>query len=68
MDYTRHKIREHESKGKASNVSWCGEHLIEKISHLKISEDNIMVTVIDADSWAPQEYFAEVDEILLKRP
>lgn len=27
MDYSVHKIREHEQKGKASNVSWCGEHL-----------------------------------------
>ena len=27
IDYTRHEVREHEQKGKASNVSWCAEHL-----------------------------------------
>lgn len=37
MGYTRHKLREHESKGKASNVSWCCEHLLQHIADLKIS-------------------------------
>lgn len=23
MEYTHHKIRQHEQKGKASNVNWC---------------------------------------------
>ena len=27
VEYTRHEVREHEQKGKASNVSWCAEHL-----------------------------------------
>lgn len=27
MDFTRHEIRQYEQKGKASNVSWCVEHL-----------------------------------------
>lgn len=27
MEYTLHEVRENEQKGKASNVSWCAEHL-----------------------------------------
>lgn len=27
IDFTRHTIREFEQKGKASNVSWCVEHM-----------------------------------------
>lgn len=27
MSFSHHKIREYEQKGKASNVSWCGENL-----------------------------------------
>jgi len=27
IGYTLHHIREFEQKGKASNVSWCAEHI-----------------------------------------
>lgn len=27
IEFTKHEIREYEQKGKASNVSWCVEHL-----------------------------------------
>ena len=27
VGYTRHLLREYEQRGKASNVSWCAEHL-----------------------------------------
>ena len=27
IDFTQHEVREFEQKGKASNVSWCAEHL-----------------------------------------
>jgi len=27
MDYTLHEVKMYEQKGKASNVSWCAEHL-----------------------------------------
>jgi hypothetical protein len=27
IDFTQHKVQPNEQKGKASNVSWCAEHL-----------------------------------------
>lgn len=37
MDYTRHQVKPHEQKGKASNVSWCVEHLEEKFKSIMVN-------------------------------
>ena len=60
IDFTRHQIREFEQKGKASNVSWCVERMEQKSKTLMISSEDVFVTVMDADSWAPNAYFNEV--------
>jgi len=64
IDFTRHKVRELEQKGKASNVSWCVEHMEEKFNCLMINPEDVLVTVIDADSWAPNAYFNELEDHL----
>ena len=56
MDYSLHQIRENEQKGKASNVSWCVEHLEPIFNKNLIDPDNVMLTIIDADSWVPEVY------------
>jgi hypothetical protein len=38
MGYSTHKVKEGEAKGKASNVSWCVERLMENISGMLIEE------------------------------
>ena len=68
MDFTRHEIRENEQKGKASNVSWCAEHLELYFKKYLIDEDNVLITIIDADSWVPPLYIAKVDEYLSGSP
>lgn len=60
MDYTRHEMRENEQKGKASNVSWCGEHLHYYFEKYLIDPRQVLLTIIDADSWVPPQY---VDKI-----
>ena len=65
VGYTRHQIREFEQKGKASNVSWCAEHLEELyLSKLTIPIEKIVLTIIDADSWVPEVYIREIDDHL----
>jgi hypothetical protein len=34
--------------------------MAEKFQTLMINEDDVLVTIIDADSWAPNAYFDEV--------
>lgn len=68
MDYTRHEIRLHEQKGKASNVSWCGEHLEETFAKYSIDPNNVLITIIDADSWVPPLYIAKVEDYLVEHP
>lgn len=36
MGFTRHEVRPGEAKGKASNVSWCVEHLPDHLEELMI--------------------------------
>ena len=54
MGYSLHSVREGEAKGKASNVSWCVEHMLQSLEPLSFSEDKILLTILDADSWAPK--------------
>ena len=69
MSYSHHVIKEHEAKGKASNVSWCGEHLEEnEFKKHGISPDKVFVTVIDADSWVPEFYVKEMDDHIAAHP
>lgn len=60
VEFTRHTIRENEQKGKASNVSWCAEHLEPYFQKYMISPDSVMLTIIDADSWVPAVYIDSV--------
>lgn len=54
MGYTQHHVREHEQKGKASNVSWCAENIEEMyFKPNKIDINKVLLTIIDADSWVP---------------
>lgn len=63
MSYSHHKIREFEQKGKASNVSWCAENLEEhEFKKHNIDPNDVFLTIIDADSWVPEIYIAEVQE------
>lgn len=64
MEYTCHELREHEHRGKASNVSWCVEHLEPYLQKGGIPLDRLFVTVIDADSWVPPLYIDKVEEYL----
>jgi hypothetical protein len=57
MDYTLHEVREFEQKGKASNVSWCAEHMEEKFTKMMLPIENLFLTIMDVDSWAPNVYF-----------
>lgn len=57
IDFTRHEIREFEQKGKASNVSWCAENLEPIFEKYQINPDSVFLTILDADSWAPNVYF-----------
>jgi hypothetical protein len=63
MGYTLHQLREFEQKGKASNVSWCAEHLEERFfKPYGININNVFLTIIDADSWVPAIYIKEVED------
>jgi hypothetical protein len=62
MDFTLHEVRQYEQKGKASNVSWCAEHLEEKFRQMMIPMENLFLTIMDVDSWAPDVYFDEVED------
>ena len=54
VGYTVHKLRPHEQKWKASNATWCVEHLPSVLFEPNgIQADNVIVTVPDADSWVP---------------
>jgi hypothetical protein len=57
IEYTVHQIRPNEQKGKASNVSWCAEHLDLIFEKHMINPSSVMLTILDADSWAPNIYF-----------
>jgi hypothetical protein len=62
VEYTLHQVRVNEQKGKASNVSWCGEHLQPIFEKHMIDPDTVMLTILDADSWAPDIYFSVLEE------
>ena len=38
MGFTMHQVREGEAKGKASNVSWCVEHIMDQLTGINASE------------------------------
>ena len=61
IQYTKHVIKDGESKGKASNVSWCVEHMKEEFIALSIDPKTVLITVMDSDSWAPELYFSEIE-------
>jgi hypothetical protein len=63
MGYTQHHLKEFEQKGKASNVSWCAEHLEECFfKPFGINLDSVFLTIIDADSWVPAIYIKEIED------
>ena len=37
-------------------MNWCVERVMESFEKLMVHEDNVMVTVMDADSWVPEVY------------
>lgn len=67
VDYTIHKLLPGESKGKASNVSWCVEQFESKIPK-EIDLSKLLITIIDSDSIAPVEYIDHVNAHLYKNP
>lgn len=66
INYSIHHIREFEQKGKASNVSWCVEHLGPALKENNIPEENLFLTIIDADSWVPPIYMDLLEEEIHK--
>jgi hypothetical protein len=62
IEYTLHHIRVNEQKGKASNVSWCAENLEPIFEKHMIDSNSVMLTILDADSWAPDIYFELLEE------
>ncbi len=66
IDFTRHELRQHEQKGKASNVSWCAEHLEPIFEKNMINPEQVFLTILDADSWAPDLYFDILEEEIIK--
>ena len=68
IGHTLHKLQKNEAKGKASNCSWCVQHLISEIFPIEIDESNIMLTIIDADSWCPEEYFETIKLMVKNEP
>jgi len=54
MGFTIHELRKYEQRGKAANVSWCVEHLEQNyFQPQSINKDEIILNIIDADSWIP---------------
>ena len=67
MGYTRHHIRQYEQKGKASNVSWCVEHIEDGyLLPNKIDPEQVQLTIIDADSWVPAIWTEEIEEHMVE--
>ena len=51
-----------EQKGKASNVCWAAEKLEPILQKNFINADSVFLTILDADSWAPDLYIDQVEE------
>lgn len=58
-------MRDHEQKGKASNVSWCAENMHLYFDKYMIDPDSVMLTIMDADSWAPDVYVDILEEKMM---
>jgi hypothetical protein len=64
--HTLHHIRQYEQKGKASNVSYCVEHLEPILQKNNINGENLFLTIQDADSWVPPIYMDLLEEEIHK--
>ena len=60
IDWTKHELKEFEQRGKASNVTWCAEHLEPIFEKHLVDPEDVILTIMDADSWAPSAYFDEI--------
>ena len=47
-------------------MSWCAEHLEPIFERHIINPDSVFLTILDADSWAPDIYFDLMEEHVLK--
>jgi hypothetical protein len=64
MHYTLHVQRPIEHKGKSPNVCWCIEHMEPFFQNLMITPDQVLLSIIDADTFMPEAYLKKVDEQL----
>lgn len=61
-----HVLGDHEVAGKASNQAWAGRLVDEYVKRAKISPDDVVITVCDADSIMPKNFFAYLTHEYLK--
>jgi hypothetical protein len=63
---TNHEMTEGEIVGKASNEAWAGRFIKEIAEQKNFDPKQVLVTVCDADSLLPKEYFAYLTVEFLK--
>ena len=68
INFTCHQVGSGEAKTKGSNVNWAIQHLFKAFEELEEKKKELMVTVIDADSWVPKEYFMEMERRMQENP
>lgn len=66
ITFTHHVLREGEYKGKGANVNWCLEHLEPIFEDAGIRKEEVLITIMDADSWIPNVYIDEIDEHMMR--
>lgn len=56
LEYTLHIASPGEAQGKSANVNWCTKRLQPLFEKYQININQVLVTVIDADSIIPEIY------------
>jgi hypothetical protein len=65
MNYTSHTLAPHEFKAKGANYNWCVERMeVDFLIPNGIDPDFVMLTIIDADSWVPNNYTKEINRTI----
>ncbi|MBI2051509.1 glycosyltransferase family 2 protein [Candidatus Roizmanbacteria bacterium] len=63
---TYHKLQEGEAAGKASNQTYAAKIIDSELERKKVSRENILITICDADSHLPKNYFSYLTYQYLK--
>jgi len=65
---TYHPLTQNEVAGKASNQTFAAKVVDRYINEKKIKKDNVLVTICDADSLLPKNYFSYLTYLYLTDP